>query len=324
MRMIRYIYIIIASFVPVYLLVALSGIFSLSPPPLSAVIYSMPINICSIVILLTVTVDVLFRPRQAGKSDITAWIALAAVVLLCAGLWMGGLMGYSMRTVITEGQTVGLPDAAVRGLGGYTGKYARMPKMSVTLNELLPEFNAMGNRLDGLLAKMQVAKDGQEGLEINVKKGISLNPFGVRIAIDDFGYSPRYEMHDGRGDMIDSSFVFLNLFPPGQEDYYRLLAPLTYYLRYYPQGDGTDDSDEPILNVIVARNRDIAYKEKVDLGELFGYENARMIFPEIRQWTVLEVSGNPGSPLIWAGGILALMAITIVCRRRRSADKQLL
>ena len=64
---------------------------------------------------------------------------------------------------------------------------------------------------------------------------------------------------------------------------------------YYPQGDGTDDNDGEILNVRVARNRDIAYNGKVALGEMFSYENARMSFPEIRQWTVLQVRGNPSS-----------------------------
>ncbi len=321
MRMFRFIYLLIAAFIPVYLAVALSGIFSITSPPFSAVLYSMPINVCSMVVLLAMTFDLLFRPAQPGRSAMAGWIALVAIILLCAGLWIGGLMSYSMRTVITEGQTVSLPDEAALALGGYTGKYARMPRIAVMLEELLPQFNAMGNGLDGLEAKMQVVMDGGVADNISVKKGGTLNPFGVHISIDDFGYSPRYEMHDGRGGMIDSSFVFLKLFPPGQEDYFRLLAPLTYYLRYYPQGDGTDDSDEPILKVRIARNRDIAFNKKVALGQLFSYENARMIFPEIRQWTVLEVSSNPGSPFIWGGAILSLTALAFALFSRRRARK---
>lgn len=308
--MFRFLYLAIASFAIVFLSIAASGIFSTVTPVFKMALYSMPLNVCSFMVLVAMVVELLILRSRAGAAR---WMALLATVLLCAGFWLGGLMGFSMRTVITEGQTVTLPGEAAFGLGGYRAKYSRPPVMSIRLRELLPQFNATGDRLDGLEARLLVSKYGAPFAATSVKRGPLSNPFGVSISISDFGYSPRFELYDNRGNVLDSSFVYLKLFPPGLEDQFRLLSPLTYYLRYDPWGEGG-----PYFNVRVARNRDISFNGQVALGERFNYENAAMAFPEIRRWTVLEVSANPGAPLLWAGFIVALTSLALMLRNRRA------
>ena len=76
MRIFRFIYIAVASFVLVYISLSLSGIFFIAAPDFRAVLYSMPLNVCSLVILLSMTVELFLGSAQSGRAGIAGWIAL--------------------------------------------------------------------------------------------------------------------------------------------------------------------------------------------------------------------------------------------------------
>lgn len=304
----RFIYIVVTAFAAVFALLALSGLFLPVAPGVTAVIYSLPLYICSFVLLLAVIADVLLIP---GGRVVLRWTLLLSLTFLTAGYWVGGLMSYSLEAVITEGQTVMTREEPAVFRANYIGKYARIPEVSVTLRELRPEFSSEGNSIESLTGSFMVSDKGDTASEVKLRPGKGYSDRGYMLDMEGFGYSPRYELKNKEGKVLDSSFVYLRIFPPGSEDFFRLLSPLTYYLRYYPQGE-----HGAYFRVRVARNKDLTFNGDVSLGEEFSYDNAAMSFPELREWTILTIKGNPGRPLLALGLLALFLALAWEWRQR--------
>lgn len=307
--MFRYFYIFILSFATVFASLLLSGLFSSGRPAAVHVIYSIPLYMCSFAFLLTTFAHALFSSpgRILGRLPI-----LLSLSFLAAGYWMGGLMSYSLEAVVTEGQRIVMPGSEGVFRPVYVGKYARIPQITLTLNDLRPRTIPENEEaLSHVEARFMI--QGQDGSEINIelnsRNGFSIK--GYRVSIKGLGYSPRYELKGSDGIVLDSSFVYLGLFPHGREDFFRLLSPLTYYISYYPEA-----GDRPYFNVRVVRNRDVVYNGQVPLGGGFDFENASMFFPEIRRWTKIRVDGNPGRPFLAMGLVMLLVAGIVEFRGR--------
>jgi hypothetical protein len=296
--MYRFIYISVLAFAAAYLSLALSGFFLPFKPMAVHVIYSLPLYVCSFILLLAAIADVSLRE---GKRVILRWLLLLSLTLVTAGYWVGGLMSFSQEAVITEGQVVVTTETPEVFRPIYVGKYARIPEVKLSLRELKPQFISNSSDIKSLKGIFTVTKKGNKARDVSLDLDRKYSGSGYSISMDEFGYSPRYVLMNRKGRELDSSFVFLRLFPHGSEDVFRLLSPLTYFLRYYPDGE-----DRPYFYVRVARNRDLVFSGDVSVGETFSYENAYMSIPEVRKWTKLRVEGNPGRPLL-ALGLLALI-----------------
>ena len=141
---------------------------------------------------------------------------------------------------------------------------------------------------------------------------------GAMFRIKDFGYSPRYELRAKTGKVLDSSFVYMELFPPGNEGQFRLLSPLTYYVRYFPGGN--NDIKEPLIRLRIVRNKDIVLNRDVRLSEDASFENSVISFEEVRMWTRLSVKRDWGEVLALAG--LCLGFVYLVIRSFKFVKKQ--
>lgn len=308
--MIRFIYISVISFALAYPALSLSGVMSVTRPGPEAVFYSLPLFASSFVLLLTLMVDMFIRRSRIGWAGLTL---LVSVALLSVGYWMDALMSYSLRAVITEGQSVSVREMHTSApAGGYVGKYAEPPEAVITLLRLRPELAEGGNSLRAMEGDFLVAGPHGRDREVRVELGEQYTGEGYGLGIEGFGYSPRYELRNAEGKWLDSSFVYLRLFPPGSEDSFRLLSPLTYYLRYFPDGDSG-----AYFKVRVARNKSLVFNGDVPLGGSFRYENASMILPEVRHWTTLVVMASPGRPLMTTGALGTLVALLYLAFRNR-------
>jgi hypothetical protein len=299
--MFRFIYISMASFALAFATLVLSGIFSAIRPETVFVINSVPLYICSFILLLTVMADVILR---RGGRPFLRWATLLSLALLTAGYWVGGLMSFSLEAVITEGQSVHLTNANGDFRPLYVGKYAKVPQMTLLLRELRPWLSSDHKKIESLEGSFSLSGSsiGKVDIEMDIHNGYAAE--GFRLSMEGFGYSPRYILRDREGSVLDSSFTFLRLFPPGTEDSFRLLSPLTYYLSYYSPGEGT-----PYFRVRIARNKDMVFNGDVPLGRAFHYENASMELPEVREWTRLKVKRNPGGMFLEAGMFVFLLGI---------------
>jgi hypothetical protein len=310
--MIRPLYIVFFSaFGLAYFFIENVGLFADYPLSFSKILHSKQILVLSTLMLIVMLASVVRRARSAG---IIEWLQVIAVVLLIAGLWVSYLTRFSGEVVVTEGQTIHSSQADYLPETFYRGMYAKEPDIGLKLVKLDPVFSEDGKAIKTLSGNVQIiAKNSGAGTEHTLTEGLPELINGSLLKIRDFGYSPRYVLKSKVGRRLDSSFMYMRLFPSGAEDNFRLLSPLTYYVRYYTPG--SNNNEEPLIGLRIVRNKDVVFNDNVKLNVDVPFENSKISFAEVRMWTKLKVTHDLGLLPAIAGMILGLVYIAAACIR---------
>lgn len=147
------------------------------------------------------------------------------------------------------------------------------------------------------------------------------------LRLSGFGYAPRYELLDRDGRVLSSAFIKLNLFPPGQSDYFRL-ETLPHRVRVEIVPDLAFENGEPVtrsLNLVhpgfivrVSRGKLELAHGVLAQGESLSFEGLRLRFPEVRTWGELSIVRDPGIPVLFAGYLLGLVGLALRVRGPRA------
>lgn len=144
------------------------------------------------------------------------------------------------------------------------------------------------------------------------------------LRLSGFGFAPRYEILDRNGNVVESAFAKLNVFPPGQRDFVIPQAfPYRVYLEVYPDAEvrdgaivnATQNLKRPILLATVYRGHLPIASAPLRVGEPLEFEGLRLRFPEIRVWGELTWVRDPGVPLIFAGCLIGMTGLVLKLRR---------
>ncbi len=284
------------------------GFFSNSPLSNLEILYSVPVLSASIILLIIAIISFISNLKRSGIKE---WIKIMSVLLIVSGLWLSYLTRFSGEVVLTEGQTFysGHNDFIPETL--YRGRFATIPDIALKLDKVIPSLSSDGQKIKSLKGKFElIGEENKSPEEFIITDGLPRLIDGSLFRIKDFGYSPRFTLKSKDGEILDSSFMYMKLFPPGSEDYFRLLSPLTYYVRYYPESN--DGGTEPLLGLRIVRNKDIVFDENVKLAEDAVFENSRISFDEVRHWSKLRITHDRGAVLYMPGLILAVLYTTIV------------
>ncbi len=229
---------------------------------------------------------------------------IAAIVALCSGYWVSLLTRYHVETILTEGQVFVSNRDEEAALFVSRGPYARVPDFLVAGESYDPRFSSDGKRITGMSADLlfrRKEEKEQRRIELSLY-AVPTIAGGMALRIDGFGYSPRYVLSDASGQVIDSAFVFMHLFPPGSEDSFSLMSPHVYSLRYYPFG--RVDSRDPLFHLRIVRNKDVVFLGDVKLQQDAHFDNAAFAIDEVRKWTRLSLTRDCGLPVVAAGLVL--------------------
>jgi len=221
------------------------------------------------------------------------------------GLCIGGATRFEGRVILTEDQVFGgapqeyLPDSIRAGLLGAP------PTITMRLETVEPQIDETGSGLSGLRAVARVLRPG-DSKQVTEEAELSRRPAFIQgsvLSLKNFGYSPFFRLKDETGKVLDESFVYLKLFPPGSVDSFRLMMPHTFYLSYFPpygaatEGDGKAGAAREKYHLRVTRNKIILVDRDLEPGEEVTFDGAHMAFHPPRKWVEILFVRDYGLPL---------------------------
>jgi hypothetical protein len=202
-------------------------------------------------------------------------------------------------------QSAPRPLAAGRAVSGFT------------VDEIRPEFWRNQLLFTTLEADLTLASGRRATTRINRPLWVGWSTF---LRLSGFGYTPRYELRDRYGHVLDSSFVKLNVFPPGQRDYFVAPDyPHRIYVEVFPdyeEVDGRHTSKSlnlinPATSVQVYRGRLALAEGLLRYGEAMDFEGLTLVFPDIRYWGEFTAVSDPGAPLLFFGYLVGVLGLLV-------------
>jgi cytochrome c biogenesis protein ResB len=202
-----------------------------------------------------------------------------------------------------------------------------MPNLQFRVEEIRPEFwqdQLLFTTLEADLSFGSGGDDRQKTTRINRPLWFG---WGTFLRMSGFGYAPRYELTNSDGLVIDSAFIKLNVFPPGQEDYF---SPGEYPHRIYVEvlPDFAIDAGEAVTRSLNLRDPAVVLqiqRGKLDLGKAvlrsgdsFTFEGVSLRFPEIRYWGQFSVVQDSGAPILFLGYLIGIAGLCLKLRGERA------
>jgi hypothetical protein len=197
------------------------------------------------------------------------------------------------------------------------------PDLRFGVVEIAPEFWGDQLLFTRLEAKVTLARNGAAVTRINRPLWVGPATF---LRLSGLGYAPRYEIADAGGRVVDSAFAKMDLFPPGQRDFFVPEGlPFRVYLEIYP--DLEPGHGVPATATLNLRNPGFVvhvYRGHLDLGrallkpgETMTFEGYALRFPEVRYWGEFTVVRDAGAPVLLLGYLVGFAGLLLKVRGPR-------
>ncbi|MHB8845685.1 MAG: hypothetical protein ACYC7L_13180 [Nitrospirota bacterium] len=309
-----------------YLLSERMGTFRMLPGTWTEALHSLPSRVFSLLFSLLALAGIVTAIRKsAGRERIGRVLLHCSVLILAAGLWTSYYTRFEGKTIRAEGETFNaFPSDYIRE-SVHRSAYAKFPQVGITLRRLDPVTAADARRLARVDADIFYAgRTTGRVLEGRLSSRWPLISDWTTIVITDFGYMPKYVLSDLKERPLETNKVYLKLYPPGAEEYFRTqFLGYLFYLRCYPDhfdDQGTPGSlsalpKNPVFNLRIVRNKDIVYNGLVKPAEKVRFDNAVIALPEVKMWVEMSFVRDPGLPVIAAGLILLLAGVIVLYGR---------
>lgn len=263
--------------------------------------------------------------RNGRWEALGTYLFHGAFFLLATAVGLTMLFRQDMTLRVAEGEDfVGAPDQiAARSQPAVLNPPAA--PLEFRLERVTPEFWGDQLLFTRLEADLLFSSGTHKTTRINRPLWVGPATF---LRMSGFGYTPRYEVGDNQGRVIESLFVKLTVFPPGTRDSFNLESfPHAIELGITP--DATEEDGRlishslnlvhPILTARVSRGRIILAEENLALGEKLDFEGLSLSFPEIRYWGEFSVVRDPGVPVLFSAFALAIVGLLLKLRSHRPA-----
>ena len=275
-----------------------------------------------------------YRPRTLESGEIVGvrrrWAALGpflfhgAFFLVAAGflLTIGSRSEATLRVAVGE-EFSSADEQLVFSSSPRLVAWPTSPIPGFIVDEIRPEFWRDQLLFTVLEADLEFADGKKSTTRIN--RPLWVGP-GTFLRLSGFGYTPRYELSDADGRVVDSAFVKLNVFPPGQRDSISFDAyPHRVFIEVLPdfavQGGWAVTRT---LNLVEPAALVEVYRGKLRLGEAvlrasdgYRFEGLTLRFPEIRYWGEFSLVRDPGAPVLFTGYLVGLIGLLLKIRGGR-------
>jgi len=250
-------------------------------------------------------------------SGLGTYLFHGAFLLLAAGFLLSLLMHHEAKVWVAVGEEFSGQPEQFLSQSPPRVLSAGLPPVSFRAKQITAEFWRDQLLFTQLGAELVMPGDHEVTTRIN-------DPIWwdwcSLVRLSGYGYAPRYEIVDRDGRVLDSAVVKLNVFPPGQRDFFKIAHyPHRFYVAILP--DYAEVDGEPTtrsLNLAHPAVQLGVLRGKVDLGGAtllgdrgFAFEGLTLRFPEIRYWGEFSIVRDPGMPVLFAGYLIGLVGLLL-------------
>ncbi len=199
-----------------------------------------------------------------------------------------------------------------------------VPSPRFTVDKIEPAF--FGDQLLFTKLAARIHFDDGTATTTQINKPLWLGP-ATFMRLSGFGYAPRCVLRDAQGRQLDAAVVKMNVFPPGQHDYFRFDgAPHRIELEVLP--DLVTEGGKPrtkSLNLVspgvqvrVSRGKLVVAEKLLHLGERLSFEGLELSIEDIPYWGEFAMVVDPGAPVVFLGFLLAILGLLLKLRGARA------
>jgi len=309
-----------------YGLIERTGLFGPGPASWREIFHSIPSRIIgSVIIFHGVIALYITAENRALTRKVEFILFYIAVIFMASGLWLSFFTRFEGKVVRYEGQTVSGFRADYIQQTLYMGSHARLPGIGMTIKKIHVKRSGDRERIASIRADINITGPWTDRvIESAFDSGWPLFHDWTFVTMSDFGYAPMIVLSAPDGEVMESKFVPLRLFPPGTEDAYEpLFLGYVFYLRFYPNYEddhknppsGTAEPENPVYRLRIVRNKDIVFNDILKPSEKLRFDNTVVSFPDVRPWIELSYVRDPGLFLALFGTAVLIISVVVMVIR---------
>ena len=235
----------------------------------------------------------------------------AGFVLLLAGAVVNALYHFAGTTILAEGDS--FSGARKEYLTTAGGRWGRLPEVDFDVEAISADLWD-GRMLFTRLEARLLHRGGRELTRVND----SLRVGDAEVLVSGYGYAPRFELKDKDGRIVDMGTVKLNIFGPGNEDFFYIPRyPHKIFVSFYPDHALVDgkvlsrsmNPRNPAYFLRIFRGRIPVYTGLIKSGESARFDGLSLSFPSFARSAEFRIFRNPGNPVIWTAFVVMLAGL---------------
>lgn len=305
-----------------YLLTEKTGLFRTLPATWREAFHSLPSRLFSLIFFLLAVEGMVTAIREAvGRERTGRVLNTCSILILIAGLWTSYFTRFEGKAIRAEGETFNAFPGDYVPESVFRARFAKDPEVGITVLNVIP---ATGSDVTKLVkvdaAILYAGRTTGRVLEGRLSSRWPLVSDWTMVGITDFGYMPTYILSDRGEKELESSKVYLKLYPAGAEEYFRtMFLGYLFYVRCYPDyfddqgkpGTKTAVPKNPAVNLRIVRNKDIVYNGLVLPSEKVRFDNVVIAVPEVTMWIEISFVRDLGLPFVAAGFVMLIVSAGI-------------
>ncbi len=273
--------------------------------------------------------SVIFRGTK-GKSGILGSLLFHnSILLILGGILVSKYASFQGSVALTEGQEfhAATNRYGIEQRGSYY--YGDPSKISLRLLKIESDYSVNGaTTVASVVQDLSVSNNAE--LPIYINNGLILADMTVHQGTE-IGFSPFLDIRRADGELIYEGYTRIaNLKMDGNEihrDFFELPEEkLRIELEFLPDAVYRNGAvvnrstilNNPLLRVILKRNGQQLFDYFLSPGELKSADGFSVGFRDVRRWSQLDISDDPGATLLLLGSLFGVIGLSLrlLCVRR--------
>jgi hypothetical protein len=257
-------------------------------------------------------------------APLGTYVFHGALFLLALAVALTMAARQEFRIWVAEGETFTGAPAQILSRSHSPLRGSTTPAVGFIVDSITPEFWQDMLLFTKLESDLGLPNGGRVTTRINRPLWVGFSSF---LRLSGFGYAVRYAISDREGNVLDSLFVKMDVFPPGKSDYFSPERfPHRIEIEVIPDAVVQDGKSilhslnlaNPVVIARVSRGKVLIAEGALQQGEVLEFEGLLLRFPELRYWGEYSIVDDPGLPVLWLAFVAAVIGLLLKVRGGRT------